>query len=274
VLAKNKTGDEQANHRNFVTTIKGLLTALADYANDHFKMGLTWKTGGSSVSSFKPGQKSTSGSDQKSNSTEARLESIAARLEKLAFKSGKSDDGKPAAVTAYEELQKEHVDKFLATVNSFPQLKQLADWTRTSFDFQGTVIAATFVCSKPSEGDFSNFLKPIIGVIQSSEKCDNKSEFFNHQKGYNEGIQALGWLMQPGPKAAITGQSEAADLYLNKILVKAKSQTGDDQTNNRAFVANLKGLLAALADYAGEYFKMGLVWKAGGTPLSSYKPAK
>jgi len=267
IAAKNKTGDEQANHRAFVANLKGMLTALAEYADDNFKMGLIWKTGGAPLANFKPGQKlgGGGGGDTKSNTIDGRLEAIAARLEKVALKSGKSGDdgGKPAGVTAYEEFQKEQVEKFLKTLNAFPQLKPLADWTKTAFDFQGKVIAATYVSAKPTDDQFQSYLSPIINVIKASEKADNKSEFFNHQKAFNEAIQALGWLMQPGPKQAITAQSEAADLYLNKILIAAKNKTGDDQANQRAFVADLKSLLTALAEYAHEHFKMGLTWKAG-----------
>jgi len=194
-------------------------------------------------------------------------------LERLAAKEDKQGaGGKPRAVSEYESFYAANVTPFLTTVATFPALKPLGDWTKTAYDFQGKAITATTVCAKPTDEALLKFLHPIVKVIEDSGKTDNKSEFFNHQKAFNETIQALGWLLQPGPKAVITGQLEASDLYLNKILVLAKAKTGAEQTNHRDFVKNLKALLTSLAEYANENFKMGLTWKAGGQTLDSFKP--
>jgi len=272
VLAKGKTGAEQENHRNYVKNLKALFNGLADYAGDNFKMGLNWKSGGGDVASFKPGQKAASSGSDSKKTPEGRLEAVAARLERLAAKEKKGGaDGAHPAVTAYEELKAAHLTPFLATLDTFPALKNLHGWTTAAFEHQGKVIKASTVSAKPTDEALMKFVAPISKVIEDSGKIDNKSEFFPHFKSYNEVIQGLGWVLQPNPKAAVTGQIEAGDFYFNKILVLAKGKTGAEQENHRNYVKNLKALFNALAEYSGEYFKMGLTWKSGGAPLEQFK---
>jgi len=272
-VAKDKPDPEKTNHRDYVRLIKALLTKLADYVDEFFKTGLTWKHGGVDLATFKPGQKPTAGGGSDSKKTpESRLEAVASRLERLAAKEDKgSAGGVPPAVAAYEEFTKTHLAPFLATLNTFPALKQVHDWTKTAYDFQGKAILASTVSAKPTDAALLKFLAPIVKIIEDSGKIDNKSEFFPHLKSFNETISALSWVMQPNPKGVITAQLEAGDFYFNKVLVLAKGKTGAEQENHRNFVKNLKGLLNGLAEYANEYFKMGLVWKTGGAPLESYK---
>jgi len=52
--AKDAQDPEKTNQRAFVTSLKAMLTALADYANEHFKMGLQWKPNGIDIKDFKP----------------------------------------------------------------------------------------------------------------------------------------------------------------------------------------------------------------------------
>jgi hypothetical protein len=267
--AKDKADPEKTNHRDFVNLFKALGTKWSEYAGDFFKSGIVWKFGGADVASFKPGQKPAASGDQKVTA-ESRLEAIAARLEKLASKGEAKEGGKHPAVAEYEEFLKTNLEPFLATCAKFPELKQIGDWAKTSFQYQGKVIEAATVSAKPSDADLLKFLDPIVKIIQASEKTD-KSEFFPHQKAFNECVQGLGWLMQPGPKAAITAQVESSELYNNKILVLAKNKTGEVQQNHRDYVKNLKALFTNLAEYAGEHFKMGLSWKTGGAPLSAFK---
>jgi hypothetical protein len=269
-VAKDKPDPEKTNHRDYVRLIKGLVAKLAEYVEEYFKSGLTWKHGGVDLAAYKPGQQPTAGTDSK-KTAESRLEAIAVRLERLAAKDAKGGGGVHPAVAEYEVFYKEHVTPFLATLNTFPQLKQLHDWTKAAYDYQGKVIAASTVSAKPSDEAFMKFLAPISKVIEDSAKVDNKSEFFPHMKSFNETISGLAWVMQPNPKGVITESLNAGDFYFNKILVLAKGKTGAEQENHRNFVKHYKALLTALAEYANEHFKMGLNWKAGGASLDSYK---
>jgi CRISPR/Cas system CSM-associated protein Csm2 small subunit len=271
-VAKDKPDPEKTNHREYVRLIKNLVAKLAEYADEYFKTGLTWKHGGVDLATFKPGQKASAGGTDSKKTPESRLEAVAARLERLAAKEDKgSAGGVHPAVAAYDELTKNQLAAFLATCNTFPALKQVHDWTKAAYDYQGKVILASTVSAKPSDAAFMKFLAPISKIIEDSGKIDNKSEFFPHLKSFNETISALSWVMQPGPKAVITAQLEAGDFYFNKILVLAKGKTGAEQENHRNYVKNLKALLTALADYANDNFKMGLTWKAGGAPLENFK---
>lgn len=55
VAAKELDDDAKALHRAFVKQMKELLTALAAYAHEHFKMGLTWNVKeGVAIGDFKP----------------------------------------------------------------------------------------------------------------------------------------------------------------------------------------------------------------------------
>jgi len=201
---------------------------------------------------------------------ESRLEAIAARLEKLASKGETKEGGKHPAVAAYEEFLSANLGPFLQTCGHFSELKQIGEWAKTAFEFQGKAIQAITVSAKPSDAELLKFLDPIVKVMTASEKTD-KSEFFPHQKAFNECVQGLGWFMQPGPKGAIMAQVESSELYNNKVLVLAKNKTGDVQQHHRDYVKNLKALFSNLGEYAGEHFKMGLTWKTGGAALSAYK---
>jgi adenylyl cyclase-associated protein len=52
--AKDMAEPAKTDHRAWVSTMKALLTALAEYAHKHFKMGLTWKVkDGTDIANFK-----------------------------------------------------------------------------------------------------------------------------------------------------------------------------------------------------------------------------
>jgi len=133
------------------------------------------------------------------------------------------------------------------------------------------VIAASCVCQKPSDEALGAFLDPLNKIITAAGNPDKRSPFVNHLQAFSDTIQALGWVMQPGPVPAIQNQGEAASLYTTKILMAVKEKPEPERAHHRAFVAALKALVAALAEYAKEHFNMGLTWKRDGILLKDFK---
>jgi len=266
--AKAKAGEEQQNDRDFVKLLKQMLKDMAAYAQEYHKMGIVWNAKGGAVGSFKAG-----GNAEKKQTADERLTAIAQALEAHVAKNSVSEDGKHPSVAAYEELCATALKDYqnVLGTSTFAEKKVMLEWITTAFEQQGKVIAARLECAKPSDEDFMAFLAPIVKVIQDSGNPDNRGAFFNHEKAFNECIQGLSWIMMPGPKAFIENQRDSADMYLNRVLVAAKNMTGDDQANNRAYVKTLKALYTALAEYAHEYHKQGLIWKHGGAALKDFK---
>jgi hypothetical protein len=264
--AKDKPDPTKSDHQGWVKALSDLTAAWAEYAGEYHKSGIVWKFKGANALEFKAGAPAAGGAKAEGKkSVDERLEAIAIKLERAAAKLNKGgDDGESAAVAEYKAFYAANVEAFIAAANKFPELKQLADWTKTAFDHLGKVINASSHCKKPSDADFGNYVKPIADILEASGKCDNRSPFFNHQKAFAEGIQALGWVMQPGPAAFIKGQHESAQLYLNKILMTSKDKPDPEKTNHREFVAKFKALLDAMETYAKEHHKMGLAWAPQG----------
>lgn len=53
MAVKDKPDPEKSDNRKWVSDLKAMLTALAEYANEHFKMGLAWNPKGTALSAFK-----------------------------------------------------------------------------------------------------------------------------------------------------------------------------------------------------------------------------
>eukprot|EP00808_Paulinella_micropora_P016951 g76087.t1 len=273
MAAKDMPDPDKTNHRNYVNTLKKLMTDQAEYCNEWYKQGIMWKHNGAALSAYKPGAAAAKPAAEGKKTVDDRLEALAVRLERLAAKSGGGDDGgEPPAVTAYNEFYKQSVEPLIATCATFPELKAIGEGYEKAYKHQKTVIAASFACKKPSDQDLMKFLDPIVQVITASGNCDNRSKFFNHQKAFNETIQSLSWIMMPGGgKAFVEGQLVASDFYLNKVLTAAKDMEDPAKTNHRNFVKQIKDLMNSLGEYTNEYFKMGLGWNAKGGSVLEFK---
>jgi len=263
----------KADHLNWVKTLGDLMNAWAEYAEEHHKSGIVWKFKGGNALEFKAGApQAAASSDGKKKSVDDRLEAIAIRLERAAAKLNKSSDsGEPLTVAEYKAYFASSVTPLLDAMAKFPELKKQSDLVKQAFEHQTNVIAAATQCTKPADQDFLTFAKPIIDAMGAAEKCDNRSPFFNHQKAIHEVLQAMGWLMQPGPAAFIKSQTDASAMYTNKILMTAKDKPDPEKTNHREFVAKLKAVGENLESYTKEHHKMGLVWNAKGKALKDFK---
>lgn len=201
------------------------------------------------------------------------LDQVVARLEAVALKlAGGSSSSVPPAVEFYEAFFKGTVQKFIDTAEKQDSTKKIAAWTTTAFSHLGQTILASTECAKPADDAFLKFLDPIVQIISSTSNPDNRSANFNFEKAFGEAIQGMSWVMLPGPKDYIVSQLEASQLYLNKILTVAKDKADPEKTITRDFVKEFKEVFTGLAEYAGENFKTGLIWKFKGADLASWKP--
>jgi len=279
--AKAMSGDEQKHHREFVSNIKKLVTEMANYAGDNFKTGLTWNAKGGDLASFKPGS-GHSASPAAAPAHENlgtvtpvllhRLEALAAKLEsiKLAGKGGGGDEKESSrSVTAWDEFYKTDVVPFVDAAKLIKGAEKIADMAEHAFKGIGKIVSDASVHKKPSDEVLGALLGPVGKIIGDADTyADKRSAAFNFQKAFAEVVQALSWVVTPGPKAHITGQLEAADFYLSKILTDAKKLEGADQQHYRDFVARLKKAFTSMAAFTDEFFKQGLEWNPKGTPLS------
>jgi len=200
-------------------------------------------------------------------------EELVARLERVTAKFDQGGDagGESPSVTAHTELLNGAVKTFIEA-NKFNETKKINDWVKRAFDHEHVVIQAAVDCAKPDEKDFMTFVKPIVDVMNESGALPPKGDFFNHFKAMNEFLQGCSWIMQPGPKSHIDGQTEAAKLYTTKILMWAKNQQDPIKTDHQAWVKALLDLCTAWSEYVNEHHKSGIVWKFKGGSVLNFKP--
>ena len=161
------------------------------------------------------------------------------------------------------------MEAFVALSKKIEGCKNIVEWVSSSFANAGETIAAAAECKKPSDAEFIALLQPCVKVIEASSN-PARGDFFNHEKAFGEAVQGLNWLMAPGPKAFIMGQLEAADFYLNKVLIDGKNKGGDTKTLYQQWVKSFKALFSAMADYCHEHHRQGVMWKVkDGKDLSS-----
>jgi len=278
VAAKAMAGDEQKHHREFVVNIKKLVNGLAEYTGDHFKQGIIWKASGSDLSSFKSGAAhaptaAAAAHEDLGTVSPAllrRLDALTAKLEavKLNGKGGGDEKESSKSVTEWEHFFKTDVVPFLEAAKLIKGAEKIADMAEHAFKGIGKIIVDASMHQKPSDEVFGTVLAPVGKIIGEADAyADKRSAVFNFQKAFAEAVSALSWVVTPGPKAHITGQMEAAEFYLSKILVDAKKLEGADQQHYRDFVVRFKKAFNSMGEYTNEYFKQGLVWNAKGPAL-------
>lgn len=282
VKAKNLEDPTKTNFRDFVKLLKQLLKDLADFAGTHFKGGLTWKFKGIPTSEFKPGERAAATTGGAGNSPEEIIQGVISKLEVYASKMGGGDDdgeGDPLCVTAYNEYYQASVTPFLEACAKLEGTKKIGDLCKQAWTHQGAVIKATGGFKKPPMDVFMKFLTPIVEAINASSNPDKRAECGNQECAWAEAIQALQWLVgdvtqgSPPPRGFITGQLEAGDFYMMKVLTAAKAASDADKATMREFVSTMKGMLNGLAEYCFTHFKTGLEWNmrsgADGATLSA-----
>jgi adenylyl cyclase-associated protein len=213
-----------------------------------------------------------------------RLEAVAAKLEAYANNlpaAGSSSGGarsreskESPAVSGFAAYYAAAVQPFIDTVKAVKETAYIADIVEKAFKHTGVFIEAATKCKKPAQAELMKFLGPVPTALADAEKkVDNRSAFMPQQKSVAEGLNALNFLVMPGTaKDIVNNGLEQADFYLIKILNLAKTKAGDEQKGLRDFVANFKGMLNKLGEYADEFFPKGIDWNPKGADFSTFTP--
>jgi len=209
----------------------------------------------------------------------ARLEAAVARLEKIGGSAGAcsgsgSDDADispraAAAIADFDAIVSGPLAGFVAAANAYPDLKTVAELAQAGFSNQAALLKAAAVSKKPSDADLLAFLKPSADAISKSDNMNYKSEQYVFQQAFNAGVPALSWPFALPAHTHVETYRDAAEMYLNKILVKAKDAAEDEKSKARAYVAALRALLNALFDATKAHCKAGINWNPKGAALGS-----
>jgi hypothetical protein len=264
--ARDLTDDAaKAQHRAWVSTMKDMLTNLAEYVSTYHKTGIVWKFGGPSVAEFKEPE---AGASAGQASEEDRLDAAVTGLEAYAARmAGGSGDGPPPALAAWKELLETELAAFV-TAASAPELKldkKIVEWATTAWTHCGRVVEASLEVKKPGDEKFAELLAPISGAIGASGD-PARGATFDFEKSFNEVLQCLAWVCMDGAGDYIQSQVDASAMYTNKIL-RAARDAGDAKEPMRAYVKTLKELGMATKAYTQEWHKQGIVWRGQGTGL-------
>lgn len=127
-----------------------------------------------------------------------------------------------------------------------------------------TILQAASSCKKPSDAEFAAFTAPLAKIMEAGSNPDNRSPSYNQTKAWAEGqAGALSWVsVDPAsagmtPKQFVVEMLEAADFYLNKVLVDAKKP---GQEAMAKYATTFKAMMNALAAFVQQNFATGLEW--------------
>jgi len=217
----------------------------------------------------------------------ARLEQAVAKLEQVASKlaaGGGAGAGAPPplpaggyggddekaghpSVAAWTEYYSNSVAPFVATCKKL-ELAGITAQCEKGWGNIGSLMAAAANAKKPSQEELTKFVGPAIEAItEAGSAPDNRKDNFNHAKAWAECISALGWIMvSPTPQGHIQGSLESADFYLNKVLTANKDAS--NKADHRAFVKQLKAVLADMKAYVKAWHTTGVSYRGKG-PLKA-----
>lgn len=143
-----------------------------------------------------------------------------------------------------------------------------------AFSAQAAFLAAAGGCAKPaSEADLSALLAPTVAAMttvgNAASAVPPSHPRAHHLSAVGDSVGVLGWVaVDTNPVAHIADAAGAGDFFLYKVLMGAKG--GADAPAAQAWVAALRGVIAALKAYVKEYHTQGLVWNfASKMPASS-----
>mmetsp|Transcript_35956 Transcript_35956/g.101243 ORF Transcript_35956/g.101243 Transcript_35956/m.101243 type:complete len:495 (-) Transcript_35956:80-1564(-) len=204
----------------------------------------------------------------------ARLERVADRLEQSQGSGqGASPPGAapaaaelPAVVSEFDAFVK---DKLPAIESAAAELgvKEVTDGTETfksCVKFLRELLLASGKCKKPNDADWGKVLGPVMTLGQAAQKaCDNRSEFFHHQKSVAEALNIVTLVTMASPAGHVKNVLEAMDFHAIKVMQKKKPP-------ETQWIKALKDFVKDLTDWCAANFKMGLVWKAQGVDMVEY----
>jgi len=209
-------------------------------------------------------------------STVARLEAVATRLEKVAAGGGggggsagnaSGGDELSASVEAFDEFMSTSFKTFQEKSSALGgEVAQIADITAAAFTAQRNFLVIVSKSKKPDAGTFQGLLGDMsskIGEIGTFKEKNFRSKQTNHLTGVAEGIPALGWVtMEPKPCPYIKEIIGAAQFYTNRVLKEFNNTDGGKPHVEwaRSWVTCLNDLQA----YVKEHHTTGPAWNPRG----------
>eukprot|EP01100_Stratorugosa_tubuloviscum_P000989 TRINITY_DN121_c1_g1_i3.p1 TRINITY_DN121_c1_g1~~TRINITY_DN121_c1_g1_i3.p1 ORF type:complete len:489 (+),score=290.93 TRINITY_DN121_c1_g1_i3:143-1609(+) len=230
--------------------------------------------------------------DQAVTNLLARLESVAARLEKVekqlvsgasvatstsaavsSSSSGAagSDFVAPPFVGDYQALIDQFIKPLVSAVNSIglPELKAQIELVQKAVNSQLAFLNVAAQSKKPTADALQKLLEPtskLMGEISSIRDKNRPSKQFNHLSAISEGIPALAWVcITPTPGPHVDEARSSSEFYSNKILMEFK---GKDE-NQVAFVHNWNTFLKELRAYIKKYHTTEVTWNPRGVDASA-----
>ncbi|CEL94578.1 unnamed protein product [Vitrella brassicaformis CCMP3155] len=278
----------------WVKAVEGVLLDLKKWAIAHFKTGVSWnKTGMDPLLYFQmcpPDKDNDNGlsfqaiipeaspalsasPDPATPSPSPALAALSPPAGPTAGRQGYTD----RKVAAYRQMVEESI-LLLGALAEATGIKDVKEGTAAlvrGFGYLGAVFEGALVCRKPKDDEIQGIFQPFISVGKDlASRCDNRSDYFPHQKFVAEAFNVFTCIWTPAPGDHVQMCIETADFHGNKVL-KLK------QDAQSSWVKGVKGGLNALKAFLSEYYKTGLTWNPQGSdpvryfqnhPLDKAKP--
>jgi len=212
----------------------------------------------------------------------AKLESVTARLEKVAIggapsaapsasASAPAGQASAAFVEEFSEFVSGPVANFVASTAKLnaPEVTVSVGNVQKAFQAQLAFLQVASQSKKPTQDGLGKLLadtSAAIGQIQSDREANRKSKFFNHLSALSEGIPALGWVaVDAKPAPFVKEMSDAATFYTNRIIKDYKESDASHVEWAKSFIA----LLTELHDYVKRSHTTGVSWNPKGGDASA-----
>lgn len=218
----------------------------------------------------------------------SRLDAIAARQEtitdKLSLKDNsnnnnedvKKENGIEMSSSAertlrdFQNYMKTTLPPFLELCNKVNGLKRIGEYAKIAWENHLELIKKVGVSKKPSQDDLLSFLKPTSKVVEESSNMDYKSPYYTHQQAFNSSIPVLSYpLLDDGCYDHVEAMVDSGTVYVNKIIMKSKKETGEEAEMSREWAKAYKALLDGLQKFVKDNYKLGIVWNPKGNELVS-----
>lgn len=220
--------------------------------------------------------------EQVVNTLLARLEQVAARLEKIetqissgaASGASAASEDVSASVAAFDELSTEYLTGYYTQSEAIggPVAQQAAEFKKLIEAHRALLVVAS-QSKKPADADFAKLLQPQGTVAQAVSKIagDNRpSPLFVNLSTVSEAVGAFMWVaMAPTPVPYIHEMIGASEFHSNKIR---RDQKGKDE-KQIDWVNHFNGFLKAFEAYVKKYHTTGLTWNPKGGDAMSAAPA-
>ncbi|KZT52455.1 hypothetical protein CALCODRAFT_441550 [Calocera cornea HHB12733] len=130
---------------------------------------------------------------------------------------------------------------------------------RSLFEDTRAMVVLAAYNKKPVGPKLNDVIMPMNKAMQAAKKLKDEyrtKPFGNHVAGVVEGIDALGWVVEPKPGPFIGEIKDSTQFYTNRVLKEFK----DQDPIHKEWVKSFGDLLETLRKYVMEYHTTGLAW--------------